>query len=139
VVYSHRWLVTNHIVYSRYTGVLTRDGLRASIGEIYTFLDQNEGSLVHVISDVSEFQKSLTVIETVRIVRERPIHPNRGWSITIGEKNPVMAMVFFITRKLLKSKRASFTNLEEALQFLAEVDPSIDWSRKQDGIVAEMG
>lgn len=134
--FTNRWWIPNYIVYTHYNGTLTRDELRACIKEIHTYFDQGKGSQVHVISDVSAFRQTLSVVETVRIAREFPIHPKRGWSIIIGEGSPIIEMVSLLARKVLRSKRASFTSSEEALKFLAEVDFEIDWNRKQTEVSA---
>lgn len=136
MAYTNRWWIPNHIVYTHYSGVQTKEELRACIKEIHSYLDQGEGLRVHVISDMSELQQGLSFVQTVRIAKEFPIHPKNGWSITIGEVSPIIAMVSLLARNVLRLKQANFLSLEEALKFLAEVDPEIDWSRKQVEISA---
>lgn len=134
--YTNRWWIPNYIVHTHYSGVQSQDELRACIKEIHTYFDQSEGLKVHVISDVSELQQGLSVVETIRIAREFPIHPKNGWSITIGEVSPIMAVVSLLARKVLRLKQANFANSEEALKFLAGVDPEIDWNQQQDEVSA---
>ena len=64
-------------------------------------------------------------------MREVDLKPSNGWSLTVGEKSPMVKFVSNLTRQLLRMRTHTFDTMEEAVAFLREVDSSIDWSKRE--------
>ena len=129
MAHKYWWEVEDHILYVRYWGDLTLAELTQSIDELVQALVGSGQPLVHLINDVSEVQKPVSVVDVAKMARQYQQPEQMGWLITVGEKNPLIRFSNSIAGQILGQRMRSFDTREEALAFLKSADASIDWAK----------
>jgi hypothetical protein len=129
--YSMEWYIPGAIIFSNYSGYVTREEMRQSMIELTELMATTDRQIVHTISEVSEVTEALPLKQVMDVMREANYKPSNGWAITVGEKKPMVKFVSNLARQLLRMRTRTFDTMEEALAFLREVDSSIDWSKRE--------
>lgn len=119
------WLVPRRIVYEQFTGDVTVQDLRHN-SELVAPMMAEGIPLVHTIIDVSAIT-SHPGINEIRNSTSMDIYDNEGWRILVGA-NAIAKFVGSIILQLMKRRFRAFDTLEEALQFLADQDDTLDLS-----------
>jgi len=123
------WLIENEIYYVHYSGVVTVEELRACMLESYHYVESSPRELVHIINDIGDVIVTVSMKDSMNVMREVGIHPRTGWSFTIGEKSNIIKMVSGLGASVFKVRYRAFDVLDEALEHLKSFDTTISWDK----------
>jgi hypothetical protein len=123
VPYTHWWEVDKHVLYVSYSGEITADELLTAMKE----LEANGGPFVNIISDVTNVSRQPALPEIMTVMRQFERSEHMGWSINVGDSHGILRFTTNIAGQYLGQRMRSFDTVEEAMAFLREVDPSIEW------------
>jgi hypothetical protein len=101
---------------------------------IIDYLNQSQAPLVHLIID-NIGAKYIPSVKAVTSVKW-PKHPQYGWTILVGLTNPFQRFVNVVATNFFKARQRMFDTMDEALDFLNEVDstlPALRDSQKKAG------
>ncbi len=131
--YTIWWEVEGHILYASYSGDVTVDELTAAMKDLDVEMTSHGGPFVNMITDMRNVQRQPSLTEVLGVIRQFETSEQLGWSLNVGDSNPLLRFMTTIAGQLMHQRMRSFDTPEEALAFLKENDPSIDWSlQKQD-------
>jgi hypothetical protein len=122
------WLVPQRIVYEHFTGDVTVQDLRHN-SEVVAPMMAEGIPLVHTIIDISHIT-SHPGINEIRNSTSMDTYDNEGWRILVGA-SAVAKFVGSIVLQLMKRRFRAFDTLDEALQFLADQDETLDLSENR--------
>jgi len=129
------WYIPGQIVYTVIWGEQTvADGRQANAALVKLLQDGQLGA-THVLVDVNDFQKSPIGIGLIRDNVAGFRHPNMGWLIPIGNPNPLIRLVGVMTARLFNLRFRPFATIEQALEYLEAIDPTIDWAQANPAIL----
>ena len=128
------WYIDQQVLLTRYWGEQTEEDLIVSLSKITEMAESSPYRQVHRITDLSGVEVPVSLMASQRIFRQmdRPFIP--GLSIIVGERNSMVRTVTSSVRFISNQQTRSMETLEEALEFLVEVDPDIQW---QDNLVLQ--
>ena len=132
-----RWYIQGAVIYVKFWGETTVDDMRQFIQDAYELSDQSDRSLVHVIADSSRVTKGVNIKDVMKTLSNVKPHPKAGWNITIGEKDKLIRFTTDVARQLLRVRTRSFNTIDEAVTFLKDIDPSIDWDKANKMVLVE--
>jgi len=132
-----RWYIQDAVIYVKFWGETTVDDMRQFIQDAYELSDQSDRSLVHVIADSSRVTKGVNIKDVMKTLSNVKPHPKAGWNITIGEKDKLIRFTTDVARQLLRVRTRSFNTIDEAVTFLKDIDPSIDWDKANKMVLVE--
>lgn len=135
--YSNRWYITNEILYVRYWHESTPEIVVQQIDEMYTMLNQSSGNAIHVIVDATYVTKPLSVKDYSKLVGHYKTHPKYRWTLMVAQKNALIRFVSTIGMHLFNTRQRTFDTVDEALAFLKEIDPDINWSQADPSVLTE--
>jgi hypothetical protein len=124
-----QWYVDNKILFIQYWGEVTVDDLRRQIELNNRYIDESDAPLVHMIIDVSQITQPASMKDLTAALAGFKPHPRGGWTITVGEKDPLTKFVSYIGRQLFRLRQRSFETFQQAVDFLKFMDTTIDWSK----------
>lgn len=121
------WLIKDRLVFQRCWGELTLDELRSTN---HDFVDCIHAGmpLVHTIIDLTEvtdFPKSLTEINRA-FARDEETLQRLGWTLVISTHPILRFFASIVTSLWNKARFRIFATNDEALNFLAELDATLD-------------
>lgn len=124
--YSIKWLVEKRILYTEYYGIVDVETSRRISARIVDLMAEGQAP-VHIITNQSHITGTNASPKKL-IDAFKPIYdsPARGWLIYYGQKNKFVAMVTSIIAQFFVAKYRYVANLETALQFIQESDPSLE-------------
>ncbi|MEO1254919.1 MAG: hypothetical protein AAFY41_08545, partial [Bacteroidota bacterium] len=61
---------------------------------------------------------------------------NDGWEIVVGRLAKLMQLSLSISRSILRSKSINFETMEEALDHLKKEDPTLQWNKLNQELIA---
>lgn len=117
------WLVEGQLVYWKSIGVDTDDEYAEAQEEALRLYDASNASLVHMILDFSELERSATI--DFNKEQKIPLHPKNGWNIFVALENPLLKMLTAVKGGQAKARMRWFSTIEEALEFLPTVVSSL--------------
>ncbi|HEX2622030.1 MAG TPA: hypothetical protein VHL11_17860 [Phototrophicaceae bacterium] len=130
--YTLNWYIEDEIVYVRYSGDMTTDDFRASLLQIIKMIDTSPRTLVHIITDVGDVVKSLSIGEAMPVLRETGSHARAGWSITIREKSVLVKLAASMGSSLFRMRFRNFSSLDQAVIFLKQTDKTLNWDKVRE-------
>jgi hypothetical protein len=122
----HYWLLPGRIIYVHWSGQLTLDDLTAANHRTKTLLESGEAP-IHLIRDDSQLRPGTTpfsinqLVTAVNAIR----NPVMGWAITIGKSAGHVTIATDLYCKVMRIRHHRAVCVEDALQFLQQVDPSL--------------
>ena len=129
--YNIWWEVEGHILYASYSGEITSDELLRAMKQMVEEMRVHGGAFVNVISDVRNVSRQPSIPEVMTAIRQIEKSEQMGWTINVGESNAVVRFTTNIAGQYLGQRMRSFDTPEEAIAFLKESDPSIDWDLRR--------
>lgn len=133
--YNIAWYVEKHVVYVRYWDKLTADEFQAYLRRVEReYLDYGHSALVHIIVNTTE-ATSLPTLQQLASGIGKEIHPKSGWMVTLGDIHPTTKWIGEFASRLFKFRYRNFRTMPEAVTFLKEMDPTIDWSQADESVV----
>ncbi len=135
MAYEFQWYIEGEVLYLQYFGDPKPEELHNFMMEINTYVTQGTRPLVHTIIDVSGVTRASTLVELAQAMRGYKPDARTGWMITVGEQDKLVKFAANVARQLLHMRQRSFPTMQEALDFLRDVDSGIDWSKANDRVL----
>lgn len=123
--YQNEWYIIHDVILSRYCGVSTLAEVTRAASEMRTLMDLSPKALIHVIIDVGDVTKPLSLKESLQVARDGGTHPKQGWTIFIGVKSGLMRLVTNASASIFKWRVRTFDDLDQAIAFLLDMDLTI--------------
>jgi len=122
-----QWMIDKRVIFGYAYDDLTNDEMLGHNNRMIELLDEGE-PLVHAILVTHPETK----LPTPSIASGNRIlsfigHRNLGWNIVVHNPNSIMAKLSIILAKIARARYRQFDNIDEAIQFLKEIDKSVDW------------
>lgn len=135
MAYKVQWYIEKQIIFIKFWGEIVVDDLIAQLNETAAFIGESDRVLVHAITDLSEVTKPLPMKNIPQVITSVKQHPHTGWVITVGEKDMMLKFASSVARQLFKMRQQTFDTLPEALAFLSQRDPTIDWHMADESVL----
>lgn len=119
--YSLNWLHEPSVLHGRVWGELTLADIRRADAEMTQLLERATGP-VHLVVDVSELNEYPKSVTSLYQAAQYFRHPNFGWEILYGMRNPVLEIILGVLAKLTPLHYGIAGSLSEALSALAQHD-----------------
>ncbi len=74
----------------------------------------------------------------MNVVRQVETHPRSGWSITLREKSVLIKMGIMFGKSVFKLRNRTFNTLQEAKEFLKQMDATLSWDRANHALLAHL-
>ena len=121
------WLLEGRIVDVKYSGDVTIEDKRQGAELEFDFLEQGTAPLVHVLLNIADQTSSPTDIKAIQGALDKALkHPKKGWTLAYGKEE--FRMENFVNSVVTQSfsvRYRTFSTLQETLEFLVYVDPSL--------------
>lgn len=127
--YSIDWYIPDEILFVQFSGEVTAEELRGCLKEAAEMIEQSPRVLVHVFTDVGDVTKPVPPMESLGITREVGMPENSGWQIILREKSVILKMGIAIGTSIMKMRTRTFNTIQEAEEFLRQVDNSLNWEK----------
>lgn len=124
------WEVEKHVLYMSFSGDMSGEELYQAMQEAVEELKVNGGPFVNVITDVRNVKRQLPMPEMMKVVRRFKAPDQMGWSIMVGNTNPILRFLGNVAGQYLGQRMRNFDTPEEAIAFLRQYDPTIEWDGK---------
>jgi len=123
--YQTQWYVEKRIILTSYTGIIGVEDIRGQIDETHVLIEEGT-PLIHSIIDLSQIEKwpPLSVVNEFRSMNIDSVRERIGWSIIVAN-NVVLKFGSALFSPIFKLRQRIFSNLDEALAFLQENDPTL--------------
>lgn len=131
------WFIPDQVIYACYSGEVTEDEMRMSLRTLIDMIDRSSSPYVHVIADTGDVTKPLPPPKALKISREEGSHERTGWNLILRERSTLVKMGVAFGSTLVKSKIRSFATLQEAENFLSEVDKTLNWNKVNRAVLAD--
>src|SRR5689334_10087471 len=117
------WYLENHVILHVNQGDISDQEILDVDQPISGFLERSHAPLVHLILD----NRSATTTPSIKAISQLkyPKHPRFCWLIVVGPTNTFVRFVNAVTTNLFKSRNRMFDTMDEALDFLNEVDSTL--------------
>ena len=124
--YTLQWLVEGHVVLITSGQYVSIDELAKLDQDLLACMNKAVCPLVHIIYDISalELKPDLKAISKMR----HPKDARKGWTCIIGDVSPIISFLITLASKIHKTRIKKVGSIEAAIEFLAQADPSIDFS-----------
>jgi hypothetical protein len=121
--YRISWLVEGRVILAELSGDLTAEELIPYDRAICQHLDAAKAFQVHYLVDTSRVQglPGMNDMKDFSFLR----HPRMGWTAAVGIQSPLVRSVGNFLSKLYKIKARELKSVDEALEFLQSVDPTL--------------
>ncbi len=134
MAYKTGWYIEGQVSYAQCISPCDAEEFRAGLEEIDVLLGQGQRPLIHTIVDLTRLEESIGLVQMAKAIRGRKPDPRVGWVIMVGEQNKVVRFSASVVRQILQMRQRSFDTLDEALDFLRDIDSGIDWSRADNSV-----
>jgi hypothetical protein len=127
--YTIRWYIDKHVLFVHYRMGSTPEEINAFLNELNSYARECEHPLMHVIMDLAQVIRGSNLVSLAKGFRNYTPHPKIGWVITVGEQNMSVRFSANIARQILRLRQRSCDRMPEALDFLKDIDSTIDWEK----------
>lgn len=122
-----QWLVNKRVIFAYAYGSLSNDEMMEHNDRMIALLDESK-PLVHALlmthpNTVLPKPSLASGVRILSFVR----HPNLGWNVVVHNPHTIMAKLSVILAKITRARYRQFDNVGEAIKFLKDIDPSVDW------------
>jgi hypothetical protein len=117
------WYLENRIILLTSHGESSDQDLLNLDQPIINYLNQSQAPLVHLIADHRRGGKMPSLKVSMQI--EWPKHPQYGWGILVGLTNPLQRFLVVVASNFFNVRQRMFNTMDEALDFLNEVDSTL--------------
>jgi hypothetical protein len=135
MAYAIGWYIEGEVVYVQYSGVASVEEMHQEMIEANEFLAQGTRPLVHMLVDTTKVTKASTLVEVAQAMKGFRLDPHAGWIITVGEPDKLVKFITSIARQIWRVRQRSFDTMDEAIDFLREVDGELDWNKAEASIL----
>lgn len=128
MAYTVGWHQNQRVIQVRFWGDTTVEELKEMFESLIEHMDTGDAP-VHTLTDVTEMRKFPLSIAAIKNTMPRADHPNQGWNVVVG--GPVLVQSFSqIISRVLNVRYRSFQTMDEALEFLATQDETLELRRE---------
>lgn len=135
--YRVTWYIEGEVIYARFTGLSNSQEVRACMNELDVYAEQAQRPLLHAVLDLSRIEKPMSLKEMGQALKGRKPDPRVGWVITVGEQSKLVKFTTSVLRQLLQFRQRSFPTMQEATDFLREIDGGINWTKADNQVFAD--
>jgi hypothetical protein len=132
-----QWLVKGRVIYAYADGGLTVDDFEQH-NQNMLHLIENGQPLVHAVLDTGEdfaiLQPSLRIARNIFTFAR---HPALGWIAQVQSRSNSFAFLSTLLAKLMRVRFRHCDSVDEALDFLQEIDKSVRWDMMDTSIIHE--
>lgn len=123
------WYIPQRVYLNRFTGELTSEDLAAYCEKIAADMDASD-KVVHHVLDITALEKApARLMDIKRIVQQVFGHDRIGWVCYVGDlDNPMMMFFARTVSTMFRLRYKHFETLEAAMQYLAQIDNTLDLS-----------
>jgi hypothetical protein len=118
------WYLEKRVLYVRVSGIIRDDEIKPFDDVMLRYIEQGEGQLVHAISDFRAAEKMPAIRTMVRKL-SFPSHPQFGWTAFFGFRSPILIMTLSVVPQVFKARFRHLSSLDQALNFLPQVDDTL--------------
>ncbi len=123
------WLLENRVILTFNQGVVSDQDMFDNDQPITDYLDQCTAPLIHMVVD---HRNGIGSPSSKALAQQHwPKHPKMGWLIMVGMANPFQKFVVAVTSNFFKTRLRMFNTMDEALDFLNEVDSTLPQLRNR--------
>jgi hypothetical protein len=131
-----KWFVEDRVIYLSLSGVVAIDEGRQNNQQAVQMIDSGKPP-VHTIlvdKDVEKINASLSdMVKTMEVYR----HPWLKWIVAVGDSTPSTKFLTSILSRLFRVSFHRVSTLQEAIDFLKNQDPTIDWTQADESLLSE--
>lgn len=130
------WLMENRVMVLRFEGVISDEDIDMMDEFVTRSYDNSPQPTVHLIADTRAITVQSSLKKTLRMKCVR--HARRGWTITIGAlHNTTSRFIVGAITSMFQIRHRDQEGLEEALEALQRVDPSLPKLQLPELLIAE--
>ena len=133
--FSAEWYLPDKILYARNWGDTTPESVRLQVDTLDQMLTDSAAGSIYVILDLTQVTKALNLKDFPKAFGSYKTNPKYGWMLMVGQKDPLVRFASGVATTLFKAKQRTFNSLPEAIEFLRTVDPDINWSTADPGVL----
>ena len=119
------WLVENRIIYVYSEGAGSVEGIKQADRDIIRLINMSSAPLVHIILNLENITEMPRLSDSIRARYEFPKHPQCGWSVFVGVKDPIQRMIVAILSNIFKARTRLIDNNVAAIDFLQSIDMTL--------------
>ncbi|MEQ8676044.1 MAG: hypothetical protein RLP44_01975 [Aggregatilineales bacterium] len=134
MAHNVNWYIENRIIYFHVYGDVSTSELSEINTKIDACLDVGHAP-VHLIVNDSDTDKMPANIRELKKNLTFMSHPNIGIAVGVGEVNPVLRFLLPIVVKMAGINYVRRHTIAEALDYIRQYDPAIDWQYVDDGVL----
>jgi len=117
------WLLENRVILTFNQGIVTDQDMFDNDEPVTAYMNQCSAPLVHMIVD---HRKGIGTPSSKAMAQLNwPKHPKMGWIILVGMANPFQKFVVAVTSNFFKTRMRMLNTMDEALDFLNQVDSTL--------------
>lgn len=118
------WIIEDRLFFLKWPQIVDADVIRDYTHQVMEAMDSSKSDNVHYISDTRPMKGFPSMKESKQLLDSFK-HPKMGWTISLGGFNPAMKTMVHIVSGALGIRVHTVTNIDEAVRFLNESDPSL--------------
>lgn len=123
------WYIEGHITLTHFIGESTVDDLKQANQWALECTRAYPDRPVHHLVDATQQTRTAISASLMRDTMSVFKEPNYGWLVLIGINDVVSRMLVSIATQLFKINVHTVATMNEAVQFLQEIDPSLTTSK----------
>jgi hypothetical protein len=130
-----RELIPQRVSFTYAQGVVDTEGANGAFATMLTLMNTSDTPLYHHIMNSLDLQRMPLNFSGLMppAAREVLAHPRMGWMLVIST-NKALTFMTDVLSQLAKIRYRSFTTTEAAIEFLKEVDSTLDWSQMNEDL-----
>ena len=117
-------VIDDKLIYMNFSGDMTLLELERMVTVLLEIIESAEDTMcIHYIrdtGDVTDFPRNIPKVS--KIIQQVRSNPKMGWTITVNIPNAFLKYLTTFIGKLTRSREKSVDTLDEALEFLRDVD-----------------
>ena len=122
--FQSSWYIEKRIRYVELTGELSVEDLRGII-KVTNAVEETDGP-IHSITDIAKLTKFPTnPMQLGDVFKGYDSTSTSGWSVVVSN-NVLANFALVIVSKFSDARFQTVSNIEEALKFLCEIDPTVE-------------
>jgi hypothetical protein len=133
--FSIEWYVEDQVLFVKHWGPSQPDAVRTQMEMMNQQLDRSPAQSIHVMIDLSDVTKALSVKDFPKAFGSYKTHPKYRWTMMVGQKDPLVRFASTVATNLFRAPLRTFDTNSQAVEFLKTIDPTIDWSKADQSVL----
>ncbi len=131
------WYIEKEVLYAEFSGATTVLEARTFLEEMNAYARQGHHSKVHVVVNLSGVTRPLNIAGIAQAFYNFKPDPKVGWAVTVTQQNTALKFTIRLASQVLGVMRSSFDTVQEALDFLREMDSEVNWDKADPGVLTD--